>query len=120
MGYMYIFGTILFTVYGQLILKWRIATYGALPELFFDKLIFLVKLLFDPYIFSGFASAFIASFFWMATMTKFELSFAYPFMALNFVLVLFLSTWLLNEPITFQRILGIGLIVFGTVIAARG
>jgi len=44
--------------------------------------------LFDPLIFSGFASAFIASFFWMAAMTKFELSYAYPFMSRVFVLVL--------------------------------
>ena len=53
-------------------------------------------------------------------MTKFELSHAYPFMSLNFVVVLLLSGWFLNEPVTPQRILGVGLIVFGTMVAARG
>ncbi len=53
MGYLYIAGTILFTVYGQLVLKWRIVNYGAMPEDFGSKLVFLFKLLFDPYIFSG-------------------------------------------------------------------
>lgn len=38
MGYIYIFGTIFFTVYGQLILKWRIVQYGALPETLADKI----------------------------------------------------------------------------------
>lgn len=119
MGYLYIFGTILFTVYGQLVLKWRIAAYGTLPELLTDKLIFLFKLLFDPYIFSGFASAFIASFFWMAAMTKFELSFAYPFMSGAFVLVFLFSVFLFNEPVTWQKVVGLLLIVAGIIVTSR-
>ena len=31
MGYIYIFGCIFFTVYGQLILKWRLSLKGAMP-----------------------------------------------------------------------------------------
>jgi len=48
----------------------RIGAYGALPTNFDEKLRFLVRLLFDPLIFSGFAAAFLASFAWMAAMTK--------------------------------------------------
>ena len=118
--YFYIFATVGFTVYGQLILKWRITQFGLLPAGSVDKLKFLLGLLFDPAIFSGFAAAFLASLAWMAAMTKFDLSHAYPFMSLNFVVVLLLSGWLLSEPITSQKILGIGLIVLGTVLAARG
>jgi hypothetical protein len=36
MGYFYIFGTVICTVYGQLVIKWRIAKYGELPDDFFD------------------------------------------------------------------------------------
>ncbi|EJN33179.1 MULTISPECIES: EamA family transporter [unclassified Pseudomonas] len=118
--YLYILATIGFTVYGQLILKWRIGKFGALPSESFEKLKFVILLLFDPIIFSGFIAAFLASLAWMAAMTKFDLSHAYPFMSLNFVVVLFLSGWLLSEPISIQKILGIALIVLGTVIAARG
>ena len=120
LDYLYIFATIGFTVYGQLILKWRIAKFGPLPADTVEKLKFLISLLFDPAIFSGFAAAFLASLAWMAAMTKFDLSHAYPFMSLNFVVVLLLSGWLLSEPLTFQRTLGVGLIVLGTVVAARG
>jgi uncharacterized membrane protein len=119
-NYLYIFATIAFTVYGQLILKWRIAKYGALPAGTFEKLKFLGSLLFDPAIFSGFLAAFLASLAWMAAMTKFDLSHAYPFMSLNFVVVLLLSGWLLSEPMTSQKVMGIGLIVLGTIVAARG
>ena len=119
MGYFYIFGTIFFTVYGQLILKWRISSVGALPNDFLDKITFLVKLLFDPFIFSGFAAAFIASFFWMAAMTKFELSYAYPFMSGAFVLVFVLSVLFFNEVVTWQKVLGLALIVAGIVVTSR-
>lgn len=120
LDYLYIFATIGFTVYGQLILKWRISNFGPLPVDTIEKLKFLISLVFDPAIFSGFAAAFLASLAWMAAMTKFDLSHAYPFMSLNFVIVLLLSGWILSEPVTLQKILGIGLIVIGTAVAARG
>lgn len=119
-NYFYIFATIAFTVYGQLILKWRISRFGELPSDTVQKLKFLVSLLFDPAIFSGFAAAFLASLAWMAAMTKFDLSHAYPFMSLNFVVVLLLSSVLLGETVTFAKIAGIAFIVVGTVVAARG
>jgi drug/metabolite transporter (DMT)-like permease len=120
LDYLYIFATIGFTVYGQLVLKWRISKFGPLPSDLLEKLKFLISLFFDPAIFSGFAAAFLAALAWMAAMTKFELSHAYPFMSLNFVVVLLLSGWLLSEPMTLQKALGVGLIVLGIVVVARG
>ena len=118
--YLYILATIGFTVYGQLILKWRIAAMGPMPDGAFTKLRFLVGLLFDPLIFSGIAAAFLAALAWMAAMTKFEISHAYPFMSLNFVAVLLLSGLLLGEQVTVPKTIGVALIVVGTVIASRG
>ena len=83
-GYLYIFGAILFTVYCQMILKWRISKFPGLPQGFIYKVIYLLKLIFDPFIFSCFASAFIAALFWMAAITKFDISYAYPFFAISF------------------------------------
>ena len=53
-------------------------------------------------------------------MSKFQLSHAYPFMALNFVIVLGLSAWLFHEPMSLTRLAGVALICIGTVIAAQG
>ena len=119
-NYSYILGTVLFTVYGQLILKWRIGNYGALPDPIQQKVFFLLKLFIDPFIISGFLAAFIASLFWMAAMTKFELSHAYPFMALNFVFVLILSSLLFSEAVTLLKVLGISLVVLGIFIGSQG
>lgn len=119
MGYCYIFGTIFFTVYGQIILKWKIREVGPLPEITVDKIIFLIKLLLNPWILSGFLSAFVASLFWMAAMTKFDISYAYPYMSGAFVLVFVFSIFLFNEPVSWQKIIGLILIVAGILVTSK-
>ena len=120
LDYLYIGATIAFTVYGQLVLKWRVGFHGHLPADLGGKLRYVFGVLLDPWVISGLAAAFLASIAWIGAMTKFELSHAYPFMSLNFVVVLLLSGWLLVEPLTVQKSAGVALIVLGTVIAARG
>jgi drug/metabolite transporter (DMT)-like permease len=120
-GYLYIAGCVFFTVYGQLVLKWRMNMQEPLPLAFTDKIIGLIKLiLFDPFILSGFVSAFLASLFWMAAMTKFSLSFAYPFMSSAFIIVMFFSVLLFGESLNIYKLLGTGLIVAGIVVLSQG
>jgi uncharacterized membrane protein len=118
MGYVYICLTVILSAYGQVILKWRINSLGPLPE-GYDKWWFLFKAVFDPFIFSSFFAAFLASITWMAALTKFELSFAYPFMSLAFLLVLVMSYFFLNEMITYQKAIGFALIIIGLIVASR-
>ena len=121
MGYLYIFGTVLFTVYGQLVLKWRIVKYGELPETFFSKLIFLFKLLLDPYILSGFFAAFIASFFWMAAMTKFDVSHAYPIIVGGLaILTSVFAIIFLKESVSIFKMVGLFFIVAGVYLLGQG
>lgn len=120
MNYLYIAITIALTVFGQIAIKMQVAQAGALPETGADKLAFLLRLLLNPWIISAFGAAFLASVSWMGAMTKFQLSHAYPFMSLNFVIVLALSAWLFHEPMSLTRMAGVALICIGTVVAAQG
>jgi len=120
-GYLYIAGCVFFTVYGQLILKWRMNMQEPLPAGLTEKFVHLIKLvLFDPYILSGFISAFLASLFWMSAMTKFSLSFAYPFMSSAFIIVMFFSVILFGETLNIQKLIGTSLIVAGIVVLSQG
>jgi uncharacterized membrane protein len=119
MGYLYIFLTVALTVYGQIVLKWRLNQSAELPASLLDKLMFLLRSLFDPYIFSSFFSAFLASLAWMAALKQFELSKAYPFMSLSFVCVLILSYWLFKETVSTQKIIGTILIVVGIIVVSK-
>jgi multidrug transporter EmrE-like cation transporter len=120
MGYAYIAATILLTVYGQVILKWQVSLAGAMPVTVPAKVAFLASLLVKPWILSGFVAAFLASVAWMAAMTKFDLSYAYPFMSINFVLVLVLSAILFHEALSPPKLVGLALIVLGIIVAAQG
>ena len=119
MGYFYILLTIILTVYGQIILKWRLNQLDALPEMFTAKLVYLLKAVFDPYIFSSFFSAFLASLAWMAALKEFELSKAYPFMSLSFVCVLIVSYWLFKETVSIQKVIGSVLIIIGVYLVSK-
>lgn len=120
MIYLFITGTVVFTVYGQLILKWRIEKYGALPGGFSQNVMFLINLLFDPFIFSGLVAAFIAALFWMAVMTKADISFAYPIITAGLTLLtVILAVILLGENLNMMKSIGITLIVAGVLLMVR-
>ena len=118
--FLYILSTVLLTVYGQLVFKWQIAKAGALPITTPDRVFFLLRLVINPWIMSGIAGGIFAMLCWMAAMTKFELSYAYPFMSLAFVLVLLLSALLFHETVTVTKVVGVLFIVMGIVIVSRG
>lgn len=120
MGYVYILGTIMFTVYGQLVLKWRMNRIDVLPAGLLEKLFFLLRMILDSFVLSGLVSAFLASLFWMAAMTKFELSYAYPFMSLSFLAVFIGSIVLFHEAFTWQKGLGLVFVILGIVISSQG
>lgn len=120
MGPLYLALTVLLTVYGQLMLKWRMDLLGSLPDGgLLPKLFFLLRALLDWGVLSTFVAGFLGSLTWMAAMTHFDISFAYPFMSLAFVLVLIFSVLLLGEPLTFAKCVGMLLIVAGIIVSAR-
>lgn len=98
-------------------MKWRISNHGPLPDHFGDKLFFLLQLFTDVYILSGFMAAFVASLFWMAAMTKADLSFAYPIVTAGLTLLTTLmAITLLGETLSLPKALGILLIISGVVV----
>ena len=120
MDYLYIFGTIFFTVYGQLVTKWQVARAGEFPVETTEKIWFLLRLVVNPWVISSLTAAFLAFLCWVAAMTKFELSYAYPFTSLAFVLVLGLSAILFHEAITVPKVLGVAFIMVGIIVGSRG
>ena len=119
MSHFYIFLTILLTVYGQIVIKWQASLAGTLPSAPIEKVWFLFHLLLNPWILSGLVSAFLAAISWMAAMTKFQLSYAYPFTGLSFVLVLLAGAFIFREPIALPRLIGTGLVIAGIIIGSQ-
>jgi multidrug transporter EmrE-like cation transporter len=120
LGYLYIFLTVAFTVYGQLILKQQVRTLSSVP-LGLELIPFYLKfILTRPLVLSGFISAVFASIAWIGAISKFELSYAYPFMSLNFVAVVTLSLVIFGENLNWYKIIGLAFICVGVLIVAKG
>ncbi|WP_322490351.1 EamA family transporter [Chloroflexus sp.] len=68
----------------------------------------------------GFTLVFGGAIFWLGVISRVDLSFAYPLLALNYVIILIPSRVLLNEPITMIRLVGALIIVIGVIVITWG
>jgi multidrug transporter EmrE-like cation transporter len=119
MKYLYIISTIFFTVYGQVVTKWQVEQAGPMPPEMNEKLLYLLRVTSNPWVISSLIAAFLAFLCWVVALSKFQLSVAYPFMSLSFVLVVLMSAVLFNESVTIFKIAGIMLIVLGIIVGSR-
>jgi len=56
---------------------------------------------------------------WMMVLSRVEVSFAYAFLSLGFIIVTVIGYFLFNENVTFIRIIGIILICIGVYFVSR-
>lgn len=119
-SHIYIALTVLFTVYSQLILRWQVGNAGALPAPLAAKMVHVLTLLLNPWVMSGLAATFIAGICWMMTLSQFQLSYAYPFVSLTYVLVMVGGAVLFRDALNLSRVLGTCVVLAGVLIIARG
>lgn len=79
----------------------------------------LVQAFLMPPVIGGFAFIFSGSLFWLATISRADLSWAYPMLALGYVLVVAASWILLNEALSPLRVAGLLVICLGVAIVSR-
>lgn len=119
-GYIGIALTIFFTVYSQVVIKWQISEFGVRGESLVEKIVVLLVLLLKPWVFSAVVSTFLAGISWMFVLSKLEHSYAYPFVSLTYVIILFIGVGFFNEVLNLYKVLGVIFIVLGLVIASQG
>jgi drug/metabolite transporter (DMT)-like permease len=109
---------ILFTVFGQIAAKLATRQLGALPADWDGRLAYLGRVIINPWFVSCFIAATLAAVCWITALTGLEISRAYPFMSLNFILVMLLGAALFGEQITPAKVAGVLLIVAGVVVGS--
>ena len=72
-----------------------------------------------PLIVAGLAFYAVGSLFWLAVLSRLDLSLAYPMLALTYVLVPMTAWLFLGEQIPGERWLGIGVIIVGVLIISK-
>jgi multidrug transporter EmrE-like cation transporter len=105
-------------VAGQTTIKIGVSQPGAAQQS--SGLLSLVGMIFQsPWVLLGLALYGIGAVAWIAVLARLELSYAYPLLALNFVLITLSSRLLLGETVPTMRWLGIAVICVGIFIVAR-
>ena len=115
--YLYLALTLALTVYGQLVVKSRSLHFAALSA-GGSKLSYLTAMFTDVLVLSGLAAAVIAGASWMLAIERTGVGYAYPFMALSFVVVPLAAALLFGEPVSRGQSVGLAMIVVGVAINA--
>lgn len=109
-------GIILFSVslntFAQLFLKKGADTCIAGRVLNIETLFLCIS---NLYFWLGFLCYAISILSWIFVLSKMSVSLAYPFLSFGFVLSVFLAYFLLGEPITLSKIIGVLLICAGLI-----
>jgi multidrug transporter EmrE-like cation transporter len=104
---------------GQFMLKYGMGQMGPLGLSLGSVPQLIWKIATAPYVVGGLLIYGVGTFFWLITLSRIELSVAYPFVSLNQVLI-FLIAWLvLREQISPLRAAGVVVICVGMILVAR-
>jgi len=114
---------ILFTVFtnaaAQMMLKYGMMQLAPISFAGVNPILKLLQIVFSPFVFLGLLTFVVSMASHLFVLSKVELSYAYPFLSLAYVVVAFAAWGLFGEAMTPARVGGIALICLGTVFIAR-
>lgn len=79
----------------------------------------ILRVVFNPWVFLGLSTFVISMASHLAVLSRVELSFAYPFLSLAYVVVAAYAFFVFKEDVNSLRIAGIGFICLGTILISR-
>lgn len=106
-----------FSVSGELLLKTGMNQIGVFS--FHNLLPTLGRILTHPRILGGFGLFALGALFWLAVLSRVNLSWAYPMLSLGYILVLVFSALILKEHVAPARWLGAVVICLGVYLVSR-
>ena len=116
-NYIILATSILLAVAGQLMMKKGMMLVGSFPlNQLFQK---LLPMFMNPFVFFGFACFGLSSIFWLVVLSRFEISFVYPLVAVAYILVALFSWIFFKENLSFVRVSGILVIMLGVYLISR-
>lgn len=84
-----------------------------------ETLIHVLAVFRDPYIFFGLIMYALSAVSWVWVLSRVDISVAYPFVSLSFLITLAFGVWLFDEPVTAMKISGTFLIMLGCILITR-
>lgn len=106
-------------VTGQLLLKKAMLGIGVLTPSASALLPIAMRIAMSPMVIFGLGCYVLGSFFWLIALSRTQLSFAYPFVGLSFILVFAASWYFYGESINTWRLAGMAAILIGVLFVSR-
>ncbi|MBO1075472.1 DMT family transporter [Roseomonas marmotae] len=103
----------------QVLLKFGVQAARPAPGMELPMLAALFRTLFHPLVLGGLALYGLGAVLWIGALGRTELSKAYPFVSLGFVLTAAAGALLFHETLSMLRVSGIALIVIGVILVAQ-
>lgn len=119
LDHFYLFGAISLAIYSQCIIRWRLGFEPDIPSGIALKINFVMKFLIQPWVMSSVLATFISGVLWILALTRFDLNYAYPWMAMIFIVMSFLGAILFGESLNAYKIIGTMMVTFGLILVAR-
>ncbi|MBX6772211.1 MAG: EamA family transporter [Chloroflexi bacterium] len=116
----FILASVLLGVMGQILLKAGVGRIGPLALEAEGPLQIGRRIITSLWIWAGLILYGVGTFFWLLALSRVELSYAYPFISLSYVLIAIGSWLLFREEISWMRLLGILAICLGVYAVAGG
>jgi len=107
------------TVTGELLLKTGMNRNGELNVSFSTFVHTAVKLVTNPFVVGGFAFIFSGALFWMAVLSRWPLSLAYPLLSISYIIGIAASVLFLKERVNTVQVVGVFVIILGVILVSR-
>lgn len=108
------------TVTGEVMLKNGMNQHGELNISLQTAVPTAVKLFTNPFVLGGFAFVFGGALFWLAVLSRWPLSLAYPLLSISYIIGIGLSVLFFREKVSLVQLLGVFVIIAGVFLVSRG
>ena len=116
---LYILVSVVLGAAGQILLKKGMGSMGPLT-LSLDGVGGIIwRIATNPYVVVGLLIYVCGTLFWLVALSRVDLSYAYPFASLSYVVMLAASWLLFKEDITTLRLLGTAVVALGVILISR-
>lgn len=107
------------TVTGELLLKSGMNRHGELNVSLSTLIPTAVKLFTSPFVVGGFVFVFSGALFWLAVLSRWPLSLAYPLLSISYIIGIIASVLILKEKVNTIQIAGVFVIILGVFLISR-
>ena len=119
-SFLMIFVSVLAAVVGQLCMKQGMIQVGALEMKSLQELLVVARRVFSkPLVLAGLTCYAIGALAWLIVLSRLDLGFAYPMLALTYAIIPVAAHVFLGEEIPILRWVGIGIVIVGVLLIAQ-